>query len=132
MPTKSYFFLYFLETYKCQRMNHMNLIHKFDDTKEMFHSNVYVIHLEVCFSNCLHYNRNALIGMVKNNYIYIYLHSTGLHDHDEFFCFHPFKLSSSKSCLGLLGSIPTVMTKENAPLHCLLCRLVETREFAIM
>jgi hypothetical protein len=38
----------------------MNFIHKFDDTKEMFHSNVYVIHLEVFFSNCLHYNRNAL------------------------------------------------------------------------
>jgi hypothetical protein len=47
----------------------MNLIHKFDDTKEMFHSNVYVIYLEVFFSNCLHYNRNALIDMVKNNNI---------------------------------------------------------------
>jgi hypothetical protein len=42
-----------------------NLIHKFDDTKEMFHSNVYVIYLEVFFLNCLHYNKNALIGMVK-------------------------------------------------------------------
>jgi hypothetical protein len=124
MPTKSYLLLYFLETYKCQRMNHMNLIHKFDDTKEMFHSNVYVIHLEVFFSNCLHYNRNALICMV-NIYLYIYiyiLHSTGLHDYDEFFGFHPFKLSSLKSCLGLLGSIPIVMTKENAPLHCCPCR----------
>jgi hypothetical protein len=53
--------------------------------------------------------------MVKNNsiyidiYIYIYLHSTGLHDYDEFIHFHPFKLSSSKSCLGLLGSIPIVI-----------------------
>jgi hypothetical protein len=72
----------------------MNLIHKLDDTKEMFHSNVYVIHLEVFFSNCLHYNRNAFICMVK----YIFLHSTGIHDYDEFFRFHPFKLSSSKSC----------------------------------
>jgi hypothetical protein len=43
----------------------MNLIYKLDDTKEMFHINVYVIHLEVFFSNCLHYNRNALIFMVK-------------------------------------------------------------------
>jgi hypothetical protein len=98
----------------------MNLIHKLDDTKEMFHSNVYVIYLEVFFSNCLHYNRNHLICMVI--YIYIYLYSTGLHDYDEFFRFHPFKLSSSKSCLGLLESIPTVMTKENAPLHCRPCR----------
>ena len=44
MPTKSYFFLYFLETYKCQWMNHMNLIYKLDNTKEMFHINVYVIY----------------------------------------------------------------------------------------
>jgi hypothetical protein len=59
----------------------MNLIHKFDDTKEIFHSNVYVIHLEVFFSNCLHYNRNALICMVKKIlkfylffiYLFIYL-----------------------------------------------------------
>jgi hypothetical protein len=42
----------------------MNLIHKLDDTKEMFHSNVCVIYLEVFFSNCLHYNRNDLICMV--------------------------------------------------------------------
>jgi hypothetical protein len=122
MPTKSYFLLHFLETYKCQRMNHMNLIHKLEDTKEMFHINVYVIHLEVFFSNCLHYNRNALIFMVNFFYVYTFLHSTGLHDYGEFFHFHPFKLSSSKSCLGLLGSIPTVMTKENAPLHYRPCR----------
>jgi hypothetical protein len=82
----------------------MNLIHKLDDTKEMFHINVYVIPL------CMVYVAQYI------------LHSTGLHDYDEFFRFHPFKLSSSKSCLGLLGSIPTVMTKENAPLHCRPCR----------
>jgi hypothetical protein len=44
-----------------------------DDTKEMFHSNVYVIHLEVFFSNCLHYNRNHLICMVIYIYIYEYI-----------------------------------------------------------
>ena len=51
-------------------MNHMNLVHKFEDIKKMFHNNVYVIHLEVFLLNCLHYNTNALIGMV---YIYIYV-----------------------------------------------------------
>jgi hypothetical protein len=52
----------------------MNLIHKLDNTKEMFHINVYVLHIEVFFSNFLHYNRNALICMVKIIiYIYIYV-----------------------------------------------------------
>ena len=97
MTTKSYFLLNFLETYKCQRMYHMNLVHKFDDTKEMFNSNIYVIHLEVFFSNCLHYNRNTLIGMVKNNHIYIYIYICTARDYTTMMSFFVFILSNCQA-----------------------------------
>jgi hypothetical protein len=106
MPTKSYFLLYFLQTYKCKRMNHMNLIHKLDDTKEMFHSNVYVIHLEVFFSNCLHYNRNHLICMVI--YIFLHIYFCIARDYTTMmsFLFSSFQIVKLKIMLGPIGINP--------------------------
>jgi hypothetical protein len=130
MPTKSYFLLYFLQTYKCKRMNHMNCIYKLDDIKEMFHSKVYVIHLEVFFLNCLHYNRNAFICMVK--YIFLHIYFCIAQDYTTMmsFSFSSFQIVKLKIMLGTIGINPH--SHDQGKCAPSIAVLVETCKFIIM